>query len=99
MKPVYVLDACAMLAVLAAEIGSEKVVELYRKASLGEITLIMNKLNLLEVYYDLCRAYGVQRADSFVDEVKQSPIALNHEISHEFDVIEKGEGIAFFWIR
>ena len=38
---------------------------------------------LLEVYYDLCRAYGKERADGFLDEIKQSPIVVNHEISDE----------------
>ena len=138
MKPVYVLDACAMLAVLAEELGSEKVVELYLQAAVGEINLIMNKLNLLEVYYNLHKAYGIQLADHFIEAVKQSPIAINSEISdeifkeagrlkasykisladsvalaqasvlsgmlvtsdhHEFDIIEKKENIAFFWIR
>ena len=138
MKPAYVLDACAMLAVLAEELGSEKVVELYLKASRDEVILIMNKLNLLEVYYNLYKAYGMLLADRFVEVVKQAPIAINYEISddifmeagrlkasykisladsialaqasvlsgmlvtsdhHEFDMIEKNENIAFFWIR
>jgi len=83
MNPIYVLDACAMLAVLAKEQGADKVAEFYKKAAYGEITLIMNKLNLLEVYYDLYRAYGKESADSFLDEIKQSPITVNHEISDE----------------
>ena len=83
MKPVYVLDACAMLSVLAEESGSEKVAELYLNATFGEITLIMNKLNLLEVYYNLYKAYGIQLADHFIEVVKQSPIAINHEISDD----------------
>ena len=83
MKPIYVLDACAMLAVLAEEPSSDKVVELYLQAVLGEIILIMNKLNLLEVYYYLYKVYGIQHADHFVEEIRQSPIAINHEISDD----------------
>jgi len=83
MSAVYVLDACAMLAVLSKEPGYDKVVGIYKKAAAGEAALIMNKLNLLEVYYDLFRAYGKERADSFMEEVKQSPIAINHEITDE----------------
>ena len=83
MIQTYVLDACAMLAVLAKEQGADKAAEFYKKAAYGEITLIMHKLNLLEVYYDLYRAYGKERAGGFLDEIKQSPIVVNHEFSDE----------------
>ena len=83
MSQIYVLDACAMLAVLSKEQGADKVVNFYKKATSGEITLVMNKLNLLEVYYDLFRAYGKERADAFIAEIKQSPIVINHELSDE----------------
>jgi len=83
MNQTYVLDACAMITVLSKEHGADKVVELYKKAASGEITLVMNKLNLLEVYYDLYRAYGKERADGFLAVIKQSPIVVNHEISDE----------------
>ena len=55
----------------------------YIKASLGEIRLTMNKLNLLEVYYHLIRAYGKEHADQFYREVKKLPIGIYHEISDE----------------
>jgi len=83
MKPIYVLDACAMLAVLAEEEGWEKVSELYRKATCGEITLIMHRLNLLEVYYGILREYGKDAANDLMSDVNQSPIAINREISDE----------------
>ena len=83
MTPLYVLDACAMLAVLSKEQGADKVAELYRKAATGEIKLIMHKLNLLEVYYDLSRSYGKERADGFIADIKQSAVAINHEITDE----------------
>ena len=83
MNQTYVLDACAMLTVLSKEQGSDKVAEFYKKATAGEITLVMNKLNLLEVYYDLFRAYGKERADDFIAEIKQSPIVVNQEFSDD----------------
>ena len=52
MSGVYVLDACALTALLKKEKGADKVVEIYRKAVVGEAQLLMNKLNLLEKYYD-----------------------------------------------
>jgi len=83
MKLTYVLDACAMFAVLSKEEGWEKVAEIYKKAALGEINLYIHRLNLLEVYYGLLREYGKERADGFVDDIKQSPIVVNREISDE----------------
>ena len=80
MKPVYVLDACAMLAVLSEESGAEEVVEFYKKASSGEVQLVMHKINLLEIYYALFRTYGKSAADEFIVEIHQSPIIVNPEI-------------------
>ena len=62
----YVLDACAMLAVLSNEPGSDVVEEIYEKVASDEVVLAMNKLNLLEVYYDLIRVYGKDRADEIL---------------------------------
>jgi len=83
MKPTYVLDACAMLAVLADEQGAEVVDEIYQKANSGDVILAVNKLNLLEVYYNLYRAYGKEHANNFRDEVGNLPIQIYHEISNE----------------
>ena len=38
MKPVYVLDACAMLAVLAGEPGTHKVEEIYKKQRMVKLS-------------------------------------------------------------
>ena len=81
--PVYVLDACAMLAVLSKEQGADKVADIYKMAVLGTIKFVMNKFNLLEVYYDLYRAYGKAIADKFVEDIKQIPIAINHDFTDE----------------
>jgi len=83
MKIVYVLDACAMLAVLSKEQGADKVVEIYKKASHGEVELIMHKLNLFEVYYTVFRGYGKESAKNFLKEVASSSILINTEISDE----------------
>ena len=79
----YVLDACAMLAVLSNERGADVVEGVYEKAASGEAILTMNKLNLLEVYYGLVREYGRERADGFYNDVKRMPIHIYHEISDD----------------
>jgi len=79
----YVLDACAMLAVLSNESGADVVDDIYEKASSGDVGLAMNKLNLLEVYYDLLRTYGKDRADEVLEEIRQLPIKFYSELTDE----------------
>ena len=79
----YVLDACAMLAVLSNEPGADVVDDIYEKSSSGDVDLAMNKLNLLEVYYDLLRTYGKDRADEVLEEIRQLPIKFYSELSDD----------------
>ena len=79
----YVLDACAMLAVLSNEPGADVVEDIYERAESGDAVLAMNKINLLEVYYDLIRAYGKDRAVEVLTEIKNLPILVYHEITDE----------------
>ena len=79
----FVLDACAMLAVLSNEAGADVVEEVYEKAASGKAVLTINKVNLLEVYYNLYRTYGKKRADEIHLEIKRLPIKIIHEISNE----------------
>lgn len=79
----YILDACAMLAVLSNEPGADLVEGVYERAASGKVVLAMNIINLLEVYYDLIRAYGKERADDFYNEVKHLPLHIYQEISDD----------------
>ena len=79
----YVLDACAMLAALSNEPGADVVDEVYEKAASGRAKLTMHKVNLLEVYYDLFRTYGKERADEVYSEIKNLPIHIFHEVTDE----------------
>jgi predicted nucleic acid-binding protein len=47
------MDACALIASIAGEDGAENVHKILNKALDGEIEIVMNKINLLEVYYDV----------------------------------------------
>lgn len=77
----YVLDACALLALLRNEPGADKVAAVINAANGGEAEVVINKLNLLEVFYDLYRSHGRDKADLIVSEIKKRPIAINAEIS------------------
>jgi predicted nucleic acid-binding protein len=48
----YVLDACAILALIKKEKGWHNVDRLLQECVKGEIRLYLNSVNLLEVYYD-----------------------------------------------
>ena len=85
----YVLDACAMLAVLSNEPGASIVEEIYEKAASGDVVLAMNKLNLLEVYYDLLRAYNKEYSDEIINQIKRLPIHIYNELSDD-DFYEAG---------
>jgi len=61
LKNIFIFDACALIALLAAEDGSEKVRDLILDAIDGNILLKMNQVNLLEVYYYLCNVYNFEK--------------------------------------
>jgi len=89
MSAPYILDACALLAVLSNEPGADMVIEVIKKAASGEVILTISKVNLLEIYYGLFRVYGKAHADAFLGEAKRSPITINHQLSDEV-LIEAG---------
>ncbi|MCL2225313.1 MAG: PIN domain-containing protein [Defluviitaleaceae bacterium] len=80
----YVLDACALMAVLYGEKGASVVKAAFDEADKGTAKIIMHKANLLEVYYDLFRALGKDKADVILSEIKKRSIDINSEISDEF---------------
>ena len=79
----YVLDACALLALLQSEQGADKVVAVLRDAQKGEAMLTMNKLNLLEVYYKIQRSCGKDDADRMLGDWMRIPMTVNETITDE----------------
>jgi len=47
MSTIYVLDACALIALLSYEDGAEKVASAYKHANTGNAKIVMNAVNLL----------------------------------------------------
>jgi len=76
VSSIFVLDACALLAVARNEKGADVVANAYHKASIGEAELFLNRVNLLEVYYDFYRYRGKDYADNFVKTVKRSEVKI-----------------------
>jgi predicted nucleic acid-binding protein len=74
----YILDACALLALLNWELGKgyETVRDLLESAAKGEAVLCMSLINLVEVYYRYIQLKGVELADNVMEEVKSLPSFL-----------------------
>jgi predicted nucleic acid-binding protein len=77
----YTLDSCALIALLRDEAGADKVADALNEAYKGEATIVMSKLNLLEVYYDTYRSRGKEQADLMLSELKKRPVLIVSEIS------------------
>lgn len=90
MRQLYVLDACALIAVLRNENGAKRVVDVYREVLSGEAEIAMNVVNLLEVYYDDYRAHGKKAAAKMLDAVKKLDIKFVTEIDENL-LLEAGQ--------
>jgi PIN domain nuclease of toxin-antitoxin system len=93
VSKIYVLDACALIAVLSNEEGADKVVSAYNEVISGKAEIIMNAINLLEVYYGDYRVHGKETADKMVTTLKASHIKIVSEINDDIWVHPK------FWGR
>jgi predicted nucleic acid-binding protein len=80
MTRIFVLDACALIALLNNENGADKVVAAYNEAENGSAKIIMNRINLLEVYYGFYHDKGEEYAEKVMKNVEQSIISIS-----EFD--------------
>ena len=77
----YVLDACALVALLQDEPGADKVADVINTANSAEAEIVMHKVNLLEVYYDAYRSRGKEQADLMLTRFKKFPVEINSEIT------------------
>ncbi|MDR1920526.1 MAG: PIN domain-containing protein [Candidatus Adiutrix sp.] len=77
----YILDACAIIALLKNEAGADEVSVKINEAFKGRVKISINKLNLLEIYYDVYRSVDKATADKIVFELKARPITIVSEIT------------------
>jgi predicted nucleic acid-binding protein len=82
MPKIYVLDACAIIASLRNEDGAARVENIFmsQKKS-NNIKIVMHKLNLLEVYYDVIKRCGETTAKNVLSEIKKNPIKIISQFS------------------
>jgi predicted nucleic acid-binding protein len=79
----YLFDACALIAYLNEESGEgfEEVDDLLNRAEIGEVTIYMSIVNLVEVYYGYINDCGVTIADEIMRPVYDFPIQFISTIS------------------
>jgi PIN domain nuclease of toxin-antitoxin system len=74
-KLTYLLDACALIAVLRNEKGADTVKKLFEQTLSDQITVYMCSVNLLEVYYDQLYI-NRNKAEEVFDAVNDSCIEI-----------------------
>jgi predicted nucleic acid-binding protein len=77
----YILDACALIALFKREAGWDVVNALFKRARVGEISLCMSIINLLEVIYGFRRDKGTAYAVELLKKVYSSPVSIIDTIS------------------
>ena len=97
MNTTYVLDACALIALLAKEGGADKVAGAYSEATIGNAKVLMNAVNLVEVYYDFYRAYNEDTANDMIAHVEASIVEVVTEIDKNI-LVEAGRLKAIYKI-
>ena len=73
---IYVLDACALIALFMKEKGLDKVKALLHDALTGQSTVYIHSINLIEVYYKFLRIFGKDKADLLLAEIYTHPINI-----------------------
>jgi predicted nucleic acid-binding protein len=80
---IYLLDACALIAFLAEEIGKgfEAVDALFDRAATRKITIYISIINLVEVFYHFIRNNGEEKAVEIMRDLDDLPIDVIDTIS------------------
>ena len=79
----YVLDACALIALLNEEKGADTISTLMKQASAGTDRLFMSSIQVMEVYYDRIYVKGYEFAETVLESIYSSPITVLHDISRD----------------
>jgi len=81
MTNIYVLDACALIAFLYDEQGADKVQKLLEDSYTNTAEIFMHKINVLEVYYNIFKVEGEEKAQLFYSQLYKLPITVIDTIS------------------
>ena len=98
MAVAKVLDSWALLCYLEQEPGFEKIIELFEKAVESSKPLLMCIVNWGEVYYQVARRFGDQKAQEIEQLIQTLPITLveaNKELTREAARIKATKRMAY----
>jgi len=73
----YVLDACAVIAFINDEEGAEIIEKILVGAVKKENKVIINKINLLEIYYNFAREYDSETLKEAYYRIISLPMEIN----------------------
>jgi ribonuclease VapC len=76
VKPVYVLDACALLRLAQNELGAERVAKILSKAQEKRCRVLLHQINLGEVVYRIGKVFGWAVAERKQAEIGLLPIEI-----------------------
>jgi PIN domain nuclease of toxin-antitoxin system len=79
----YVLDACAVIAFINDEEGAEIIEKILLGAVKKENKVIINKINLLEIYYNFSREYDNETLKEAYRRIISLPMEINDLLSDE----------------
>ncbi len=77
----YVLDACAVIAFILDEEGAGKVEKLLSLSSEKKCSLFINKINLLEIYYNFRKEYDADTLEEAYSRILRLPVTIIDSIS------------------
>ena len=98
MAAAKVLDSWALLCYLEQEPGHEKIIDLFEKAVESSRPLFMCIVNWGEIYYQVARRFGEQKAQEVERLIQTLPITLveaNKELTHEAARIKATKRMAY----
>jgi PIN domain nuclease of toxin-antitoxin system len=79
----YVLDACAMVAMLKGENGAKEIDDLFQQTVQGKALLSMSIVNLLEVYYGFIKDVGITETNNILNTIQYTPLVIIDTISQK----------------
>ncbi len=98
MAGAKVLDSWALLAYLEREPGYEEIIDLFERAVESSRPLLMCIVNWGEVYYQVARRFGEQKAQEIEKLIQTLPIALveaNKELTREAARVKATKRMAY----
>jgi predicted nucleic acid-binding protein len=81
MSNEYVLDACSLIAFFNQEEGASEVKSIITKALDSGSRILMHRLNLFEVYYDLSRSSDEDKVNRAMSVINNFPVTIIDEIT------------------